>query len=393
MTFFTLKDFNFKHKKVLVRVDFNVPLDKQGNITNDERIKAAIPTIKFLLNQQAKVILLSHLGRPDGKVIKELSLKKVATHLGKLLKTPILMLSDCVNIEIPDDKIIMLENLRFHPEEEKNDKAFAKKLIDSADYYVNDAFGCSHRAHASVHAITEYLPSCAGFLLEKEINNLTLDNPKRPMIGILGGSKISDKIELINELLKKVDKLLLGGAMIFTFYKAGGLEIGKSLVEKDKAELAKQLMNDYKDKLILPVDVVVAGKMDAKAIAKTVPIENMPKNMIGLDIGEKSIQLYKNILKDAKTIVWNGPLGVFEIEKFAIGTFEIAKALSKSKAKTIVGGGDSLAAVQKLKLESKMTHVSTGGGAFIEFIEGRKLPGIDALEKNYEKFKQSLALF
>ena len=393
MRYFTLKDFNFLNKRVLMRVDFNVPLDEKGKITNDKRIKAVIPTIKYLLNKKAKLILMSHLGRPEGKVVKNLKMDNIANHLAMLLMEKVAKLDDCVDIQIPNERIVMLENLRFHKEETENNKNFAKKLATNVDLYVNDAFGSCHRAHASVDAITHFLPSCAGLLLEKEIKNLDLQNPKKPFIGILGGSKISDKIEIMKELLKKVDKLLLGGAMIFTFYKAQGLELGKSLVEKEKLELAKELLRDYKDKLILPIDIVVANRKDNKAIPKTVKIDGILKDRYGLDIGEASIKLFKKKLAKAKTIIWNGPLGLFEIEKFAKGTHEIAKFLARSKAKTIVGGGDSIAALEKFKLESKMTHVSTGGGAFIELIEGKKIPGIEALEKNYNKFRESLHLF
>ncbi|MBR9692182.1 phosphoglycerate kinase [Candidatus Woesearchaeota archaeon] len=384
-----LKSLKLKNKRVLVRVDFNVPLDKRGNITDDKRIKASLPTIRYILAKKPKqLILMSHLGRPKGKPNPKLKMNPVAKRLQKLLKKKVTKLDNCIDIKIPKDKIILLENLRFHKEEKKNNKVFAKKLASYADIYINDAFGTSHRAHASVEAITNYLPSAAGFLLQKEIEIMgkALKSPKKPFIAIMGGVKVSDKINAINNLLKKVDALLIGGAMMFTFYKASGIETGKSLVEKDKLKLAKSLLKKSKKKLMLPTDTLAASKFDKKARTKIVPINSIPKNMLGVDIGPETIAIYKEIISKAKTIIWNGPMGVFEIKKFAKGTDEIAKALAKNKkAVTIVGGGDTAAAIEKLKLEKKLTHVSTGGGASLEFLEGKKLPAIKALEQNYKK--------
>lgn len=376
---------------MIVRVDFNVPLDKEGNITDGKRIKESLPTIKFILKNKAKqLILMSHLGRPDGKVVESLRMGNVAKELEKLLKKPVKKLDNCIDIQIPDDKIIILENLRFHPEEEKNDEAFAKKLASIADIFVNDAFGTCHRAHASVEAITRFLPSAAGFLLQKEIEVMgkAMESPARPFIAILGGAKVSDKINVINNLLNKVDALLIGGAMMFTFYKSMGIEVGKSKVEDDKLSLAKELLEKSNNKIMLPTDTIVADKIDNEAITKKVKIKKIPADMIGLDIGPETIKIYKEIIAEAKTIIWNGPMGVFEIEKFAKGTKNIAKAMAKNReAVTIVGGGDSAAAIDKLRLGKKLTHVSTGGGASLEFLEGKTLPAIVALEENYKKRK------
>ena len=391
---FTIKDFNYKDKRVLVRVDFNVPIDKKGNITDDKRIRAALPTINYLLKSNAMVILMSHLGRPEGETVENLKMDKIAKRLEKLLKKKVYKLDDCIGQDAEDfvDKmvdreIVLLENLRFYSEEEANDPDFANSLADLADIYINDAFGTCHRAHASVEGITKYIPSAAGFLLQKEIEIMgnALKSPKKPFIAVMGGAKVSDKINVITNLLKKVDKLLIGGAMMFTFLKAKGIETGKSLVENNKLSLAKKLLKNKK--IILPVDTVIADKIDKKAKSKTVKINNIPKDMIGVDIGPETIKNYKDLIKKAKTIIWNGSLGVNEISKFAKGTNETAKALAKSKAVTIIGGGDTAAAVDKLKLEKKMTHVSTGGGASLEFLEGNKLPAIAALEKNYKRFK------
>ena len=393
---FTLKDFNVKDKRVLVRVDFNVPLDKKGNITDDKRIKAALPTINYLIRNKAMVILMSHLGRPKGEIIKALKMDKVAKRLQKLLKKKVYKLDDCIGQDIEDfidkmvDKeVVLLENLRFYKEEKENEKEFANSLADLADMYVNDAFGTCHRAHASVEGITKYIPGAAGFLLQKEIEILgnALKAPKKPFIAIMAGVKVSDKINIISNLLKKVDALLIGGAMTFTFLKSMGIETGKSIVEKDRLKLAKALFKSSK-KLILPTDIVITDKVDKKSKTKTVNITKIPKNMIGVDIGKETINNYKKIISKAKTIIWNGPMGVFEINKFAKGTDEIAKALAKNrKAITIIGGGDSAAAVEKLKLEKKLTHISTGGGASLEFLEGKTLPAILALERNYKRFK------
>jgi phosphoglycerate kinase len=392
---FTIKDFDVKNKRVLVRVDFNVPLDKKGGITDDKRIRAALPTIKHLIKNRAIIILMSHLGKPEGEIIEALKMDNAAKRLQKLLKKKVYKLDDCIGQDVEDfisemayGEIVLLENLRFYEEEEKNDPEFASSLADLADLYINDAFGTCHRTHASVEGVTRYIPSAAGFLLQKEIDILgsALADPEKPFIAIMGGVKVSDKINAINNLLKKVDKLLIGGAMMFTFLKAKGISTGKSLVEDDKLNLAKSLLK--KRKIILPADAVVADKIGEKAESKTVKVTEIPKNMIGVDIGPETIKQYKNIIKKARTIVWNGSLGVNEIRRFAKGTNEIAKAMAKNrKAATIAGGGDTAAAIEKLRLEKKLTHVSTGGGASLEFLEGRTLPAIKALEKNYKKFK------
>ncbi|MBI2659128.1 phosphoglycerate kinase [Candidatus Woesearchaeota archaeon] len=393
--FFTLKDLDVQGKRVLVRVDFNVPLDKKTNdVADDKRIIESLPTIKYLAEKNAKAILCSHLGRPDGKVVDSLRMDKVAARLGQLLKKNVKKLDDCIGedvkskvTEMNNGDVILLENLRFHPEEEANDGNFSKQLAELAELYVNDAFGTCHRAHASTYGITKYLKSAAGFLVEKELSVMgkALENPDRPFIAILGGVKISDKIKVIENLLSKVDKLLLGGAMIFTFYKAHGKSIGNSKIDEEGIEIAKKLLKNKK--IMLPVDVVIADRFDANAESKIADVDGIPNGWIGLDIGPETVKNYKEILKTAKTVVWNGPLGVFEFEKFANGTREIAKFLSTLKATTIVGGGDSAAAVEKFGYASKLSHVSTGGGASLEFFEGKKLPGIEALEESCKRFR------
>lgn len=381
----TIKEADLKGKRVLVRVDFNVPIDASGSITDDNRIREALPTINYILGKGAKqVILMSHLGKPKGFDAK-LSMDNVAKRAGELLKTDVAKLDDCVDVKLPASKIVMLENLRFHAEEEKNDPEFAKKLAKNADVYVNDAFGTCHRAHASVHAITKFLPSYAGFLIEKEVSIMSraLENPKKPFVAIMGGAKVSDKIEVINNLLPRVDFLLIGGAMMFTFYKAIYLETGKSLVEIDKLGLAAQLIKNKK--IMIPEDVVIAEKADEGSAMKTVALSAIPKEWIGLDIGNNTIASYASIIRKAKTIVWNGPMGMFEIKRFAKGTEEIAKAVAdatqNNNALSIIGGGDSAAAIDELGLKNKVTHVSTGGGASLEFLSGKELPGIKVLEK------------
>lgn len=393
--FFTLKDLDVQGKRALVRVDFNVPLDKKTNeITDDKRIRESLPTIKYLAEKNAKIILCSHLGRPDGKIVEYLRMDKVAERLGKLLSKKIKKLDDCVGndvknkiMEMKDSDVVVLENLRFHPEEEANDANFSKQLADLAELYVNDAFGTCHRAHASTYGVAKYLKSAAGFLVEKELRVMgkALENPDKPFIAILGGVKISDKIKVIENLLSKVDKLLLGGAMIFTFYRAQGKNVGSSKVDEEGIGIAKKLLKNKK--VILPVDVIIADRFDANANSKIVDVSNIPNGWMGLDIGPETIKNYKEILKNAKTVVWNGPMGVFEFEKFANGTREIAKFMSTLRATTIVGGGDSAAAVEKFGYASKLTHVSTGGGASLEFFEGKKLPGIEALEESYKRFR------
>jgi phosphoglycerate kinase len=384
----TLKDLPVRAgKKVLVRADLNVPL-KDGKVLDDTRIKESLPTIKYLLGKKAIVLLVSHLGRPNG-VDESLRMDPVAERLERLLKRHVLKLDDCVGAEVEDavnemhnGDVAVLENVRFHSEEEANDDSFARALAEQADFYVNDAFGSSHRAHASIVGVPKYLPSAAGLLLEKEITMLSRAlSPKKPFVVVLGGAKVSDKIGVIENLAKKAGKILVGGAMMFTFLKALGKSVGKSRLEQDKVGVARQLLRKFGKKIVLPVDVVVAEKADSKAKSKIVSCGAIPKGWIGLDIGPKTVKLFENELKKAKTVVWNGPMGMFELAKFAKGTNEIARFIAKMRATTIVGGGDTAAAVQKLGLAKKFSHVSTGGGASLEFLEGKKLPGIAALER------------
>jgi phosphoglycerate kinase len=383
-------------KRAFVRVDFNVPVDDSGNITDDTRIRAALPTIKDLMQKGAKVILASHFGRPKG-VDDKLRLTPVAKRLSELLGQEVVKTDDCIGEEVAakvsalqNGQVLLLENVRFYKEEEKNDPDFAQKLAANADLYVNDAFGTAHRAHASTEGVTHYLsPSVAGYLIEKELQYLqsAIESPQRPLAAIIGGSKVSSKIGVIETLLEKCDKLIIGGGMIFTFYKARGLNVGKSLVEEDKLELAKSLEAKAKEKgvtFLLPTDVVVADKFAADANSQTVSIENIPDGWMGLDIGPDSVKLFQEALADCKTIVWNGPMGVFEFDKFAVGTEAIAHTLaevSKQGATTIIGGGDSVAAVEKVGLAEQMSHISTGGGASLELLEGKVLPGIAALDE------------
>lgn len=381
-------------KRVLVRVDFNVPIDN-GSITDDTRIRAALPTIQDLTSKGAKVILTSHFGRPKGKVNESMRLTPVAARLSELLGKPVKKCDDCIGeavaqavSEMQNGDVALLENVRFYAQEEDNDPEFAKNLASVADLYVNDAFGTAHRAHASTEGVTHYLsPSVAGYLIEKELKFLqgAIEEPQRPLAAIVGGSKVSSKIGVIEALLDKCDKLLLGGGMIFTFYKARGLNVGKSLVEEDKLELAKSLEAKAKEKgvqMLLPTDVIVADKFAADAEAQTVSIEAIPDGWMGLDIGPDSIKVFQEALGDCKTVIWNGPMGVFEFEKFAEGTKAIALTLAdltKTGAITIIGGGDSVAAVEQLNLGEQMSHISTGGGASLELLEGKELPGIAAL--------------
>jgi phosphoglycerate kinase len=390
MSKLTLKDIDLKNKIVLVRVDFNVPQDENCNITDDTRIKATLPTINYILdNNPKKIVLISHLGRPDGKFVAKYSLKPVAVKLQELLGVPVKFLNDCVGESIKKDidsakeKVILLENLRFHAEEEANEPEFAKSLGSLADIFVNDAFGTAHRAHASTEGVTHYLKSAAGFLLEKEINYLgnAIQNPQRPFEVILGGAKVSDKIGVIENLLPKSDLILIGGGMAYTFLKAQGKSIGNSKLEKDKLDLAKTILEKagtLKKEIVLPIDNLIVDKIDPNAKPQIVGDE-IPDNMIAVDIGPKTIALFKEKLRIAKTIVWNGPLGIFEMDAFSRGTQEIAKFITTTGATTIIGGGDTAAAVAKFKLEDKMTHISTGGGASLEFMEGKQLPGIAAL--------------
>ncbi len=387
----TVKDIDLKGKKVFVRCDFNVPMDENQNITDNTRIVAALPTIKYLLEQNCKIVLASHLGRPKGEFKPEFSLAPVAKELSKLLDKEVIMAKDVVGEDamakaenLKEGEVLLLENVRFHKEETDNDPEFAKKLASMAEVFVNDAFGTAHRAHASTTGIADYLPAVSGFLIEKELKFLgnAVNNPERPFVAILGGAKVSDKIGVIDSLLEKVDTLMIGGGMAYTFFKAQGYEVGNSICEMDKLDLAKNAMEKAKQKgvkLMLPVDTKVGKEFKPDTESKTVKWTEIPADWEGFDIGAETIKMFSDELRKAKTVVWNGPLGLFEFEQFAIGTNEIAKVLSEIDATTIIGGGDSAAAVKKAGLEDKMTHISTGGGASLEFLEGKKLPGIECL--------------
>ncbi len=387
----TVKDIDLKGKKVFVRCDFNVPMDEKQNITDNTRIVAALPTIKYLLEQDCKIILASHLGRPKGEVKPEFSLAPVAKELSKLLNKEVIMAKDVIGEDatnkaenLKEGEIMLLENVRFHREETDNDPEFAKKLASMAEVYVNDAFGAAHRAHASTAGIAQYLPAVSGFLIEKELTVLgnAINNPERPFMAILGGAKVSDKIGVIDSLLDKVDTLMIGGGMAYTFFKAQGYSVGNSLCEEEKTGLALEAMEKAKQKgvkLLLPVDTKVGKEFKPDTESKTVAWTDIPDGWEGFDIGEKTIEMFKNELKNAKTVIWNGPVGLFEFDQFAIGTNEIAKTLADLDATTIIGGGDSGAAVAKAGLADKMTHICTGGGASLELLEGKKLPGIECL--------------
>ena len=387
----TVKDIDLKGKKVLVRCDFNVPMDENQNITDNTRIVAALPTIKYLLENNCAIILCSHLGRPKGEFKPEFSLKPVAKELANLLGKEIIMANDVIGEDakakaskLEQGQILLLENVRFHKEETDNNSAFAKELASMAEIYVSDAFGSTHRAHASTAGVAEFLPAVSGFLIEKELQFLgnAISNPERPFVAILGGAKVSDKIGVIDSLLEKVDILMIGGGMAYTFFKAQGYEVGDSICELDKLDLAKDLMKKAKEKgvkLMLPVDTKIGKEYQPDTESKTVAWTEIPQGWEGFDIGEETIKQYIEELKKAKTVVWNGPLGLFEFDQFAVGTNSIAKALAEINATTIIGGGDSSAAVKKIGLEDKMTHISTGGGASLEFLEGKALPGIECL--------------
>ncbi len=389
----TISDMNVKGKRVIVRVDFNVPLDAEGNITDDKRIVGALPTIQYIIDNGGKLILVSHLGRPKNGFEAKFSMKPAADRLSKLLGKTVVLATDVIGEDakakaaaLKEGEILMLENVRFHKEETKNDPAFAKELASLAEIYVNDAFGTAHRAHASTAGLADYLPSACGYLIKKELDVMgkALDNPERPFVAILGGAKVSDKISVIDNLLDKVDTLIIGGGMAYTFFKAQGYEVGTSLCELDKVELANALLAKAKEKnvnLLIPVDNIVGKEFDANTEAKTVPSTEIPEGWMGLDIGEKTVELFSNAIKDAKTVVWNGPMGVFEMERFANGTRKIAEALANSNATSIVGGGDSAAAVEQLGFADRITHISTGGGASLEFLEGKELPGIAVLNE------------
>jgi phosphoglycerate kinase len=391
----TIDDIQMKGKRVLVRVDFNVPLDDHQNITDDMRIVESLPTIKKIIGDRGKAILMSHLGRPKGKQKPEFSLKPIANHLAKLLNTNVRFAADCIGPlaerevgNLKDGEILLLENLRFHNEEEANDAGFAAQLAAFGDVYVNDAFGTAHRAHASTEGVTKYIKtSVAGYLMQKELEYLgrAVGTPAHPYVAILGGAKISGKIDVIQNLMNNCDALLIGGGMMFTFYKAQGLEIGKSLLETDKVELARNILDEAKKKnirLLLPSDCIVGDKFDNAAVKRTVGVDAIPPDWMGLDIGPETIKAFSNEIKIAKTVVWNGPMGVFEMPNFAKGTNAIAIAMAeatKSGTVTIVGGGDSAAAITHAGLEKSVSHVSTGGGASLEFLEGKALPGVAAL--------------
>ena len=389
----TIKDISVKDKKVIVRCDFNVPL-KDGKITDDTRIKAALPTIEYLKEQGAAVILMSHLGRPDGQAKSEYTLEPVSKRLSELLGTDVIFAkSDVVvdnNVKGQAEKlgfgqIMLLENVRFRKEETKNGTDFDKELASLADIFVNDAFGTAHRAHASTAGVADYLPAVSGFLIEKEVEFLgnAVENPARPFVAIMGGAKVGDKISVIRNLLNKVDTLIIGGGMAYTFYKSMGLDIGTSILDKDSVGLASDLLKEADEKnvkMLIPVDVVCGREFKNDTETVVCKRDEIPSDMMGLDIGPETISLYKEEISKAKTIVWNGPMGVFEMENFAKGTFEIASAMADSEAITVIGGGDSAAAVTQFGLESKMTHISTGGGASLEFLEGKTLPGVAVLE-------------
>ena len=389
----TVKDIDVNNKKVLVRCDFNVPIDSEtGKITDNRRIRAALPTIQYLLDHNAKVILCSHLGRPKGEFNLKYSLKPVAEELSKLLNKDVKLAKDVIGesakeltANMKEGDLVLLENVRFHKEEEQNDPEYSKALASMAEIYVNDAFGTAHRAHSSTTGVADYLPAVSGFLIEKELEFLgvALENPAHPFVAILGGAKVSDKIGVIENLLDKVDTLIIGGGMAYTFYKAQGHHIGTSICEEDKLDLAKNILEKAREKgvqLLLPVDNHVSSEYSNNGEEKIVDSKEIPDGFMGLDIGPKTIEKFEEAVKDAKTVVWNGPLGVCEFDKFATGTKAVATMLSKIDAITIIGGGDSAAAIEKLGLADKMTHISTGGGASLEFLEGKTLPGIACLQ-------------
>lgn len=386
----SVKDIDVKGKRVFVRVDFNVPME-DGKVTDDTRIRAALPTIQYLVDEGAKVILSSHLGRPKGEVKEELRLTAAGERLAELLGKPVKKLDESVGENVKavvaameDGDIVLLENVRFHAGEEKNDPALAKQFAELADVYVNDAFGAAHRAHATTAGIAEFLPAVSGFLMQKELDVLgkALADPERPFTAIIGGAKVKDKIDVINHLLEKVDNLIIGGGLSYTFTKAQGHEVGTSLLEEDKIDLAKSFIKKAEDKGVnfyMPVDAVVADEFSKDANTKVVDIDKIPADYMGLDIGPKTAEIYADVIKNSKLIIWNGPMGVFEMDAFANGTKAVATAMAETAGYTIIGGGDSAAAVEKFGVAEKMSHVSTGGGASLEFMEGKELPGVVAL--------------
>ena len=388
----SIKDIEVRGKRVLVRADFNVPMDEQRHITDDTRIRASLPTIEYLVQQGARVILASHLGRPKGQVNPKYSLDSVAQRLSEKLGQNVSLVGDCVGTvameavsKLQDGQVLLLENVRFHAEEEKNDPAFARDLSSLAELFVNDAFGTAHRAHASTEGVTHYIPAVAGLLMQKEVEFMgnALERPERPFVAIIGGAKVSDKIGVIENLLEKVDALIIGGGMANTFLKAQGFNVGKSLLEEDKVELAQQLIEKAKAKgveLDLPIDVVVAKAFEANAPHRTVSVSEIQEDEMALDIGSASAEKFEARVSTARTVIWNGPMGVFEMDAFARGTERVAQAVASCGGITIVGGGDSVAAVEKMGVADQMTHISTGGGASLEFLEGKVLPGVDALQ-------------
>jgi len=388
----TVRDIDVNHKRVLVRVDYNVPVDADNRISDDSRIRASLPTVRYLLDHEAKVILCSHFGRPKGKVVESMRLAPVAQRLSALINKPVLALNDCIGPEVEEivarmleGDIVLLENLRFHAEEEANDPKFAKSLAKLADIYVDDAFGASHRAHASVTGVAQYLPAVAGFLMEKELNFMghLLENPTHPFVSVMGGAKVSDKLGVIQNILDKVDALLIGGGMVANFLKAQGYGVGASLVEEDKLDYTLKMIKKAQTqgvRLLLPTDVMVCEKIEVRASCKVVAVRDVPANWFIVDIGPDTIQKFTQEIRRGKTVFWNGPMGVFEIPAFSNGTRAIAKALGESKATTVVGGGSTAEAVEQMGLSEKMTHVSTGGGASLELLEGKELPGVAVLQ-------------
>lgn len=384
----TIRDVDIMRKRILVRVDFNVPL-KDGKVVDDTRIRAALPTIQYLLKHDAAVILCSHLGRPKGQVLPELSLRPVADRLSELLELPVSFIGDCVGPEVKEaalslefGKVLLLENTRFHPEETKNDPGFAAELASLGDIYVNDAFGTAHRAHASSEGVAHHVPAVAGFLMERELTFLgkVLSNPEHPFIAILGGAKVSDKIGVVTSLLARADTLLIGGGMANTFLKAKGLDLGESLVEDESLQVASEILEQAGDNLLLPIDAAIADAFSEDANREIVPVHKVPDGWRILDIGPETVRKFSSVLSEARLVVWNGPMGVFEFDPFARGTYAVAQAIADSDAVSIVGGGDSAAAISKAGLTDRITHVSTGGGASLEFLEGKELPGVAALQ-------------
>jgi phosphoglycerate kinase len=394
----TLKDFDFNNKRVLLRVDYNTPLDEDGNVLDDKRIRLTLPTINYLLGKNASLIIITHVGRPKGEIKENLRTTDIAKVLSKLLKKPIKKMDYCIGSEveyavshIKPGEIIMLENIRFYPEEKEENEEFAKKLAGYADVYVNDAFANCHRAHTSMTIIPKFLPSFAGLLVEKEVKNITkiIQDPEKPFIAVLGGVKLETKLPIINNIINKVDSILLGGAMVFTFLKAQNFNIGKSKCEEEFVDKARELLKKYNEKITLPTDLVVAEKIEKGAKNKIVSINEIPENWFGVDLGQDTINKFKNILEEAKTVLWNGTLGVNEIEPFNKATDEVAKKIAELSSTTVVGGGDTVAMINKLKLEDKITLVSSGGGAFLTFFSGGEMPALKALEYNYKKFMSS----